>query len=127
MATRNTLQKQRSIQMDDETYALLVGAAEQRNISRAAIIRELIHAEYGGDRAPDVEPTPESRHPSPAKHAAPQRAGAAPRKDAGAKDGGPTATRPEDLLPDTRADTFDVSGGRVRTRRSRPKMGEIEL
>lgn len=101
MATRNTLQKQRSIQMDDETYGLLVGAAEQRNISRAAIIRELIHAEYGGDRAPDVDKLAPQQAAEPAE--------------------------PEIALPDTRADTFDVSGGKVRAKRSRPKLGEIEL
>lgn len=90
---RNQKIKQRSISMDDETFALLTGAVERERMpSLAYAIRKLIWDTYG----------PGQQAPVRASEIA--------------------VTHSASILPDERAGTFAVKGGKVRT--ARPQSDE---
>lgn len=102
--------RQRSLQMDDETFDVMTQNAARRKLSRSAYIRTLVMS--------DAE---HNRQPAPAKPTDPPRSGAATREDAGAPAGEP---KQGIVLPDPGADEFVVSGNSVRTKRDKPKLGE---
>lgn len=91
---RNQKIKQRSISMDDETFALLTGAVERERMpSLAYAIRKLIWDAYGP-----------GQQPAPVNPRAVDRTG---KKIA--------ATKAAAILPDENAGTFTVNGNKVRT------------
>jgi hypothetical protein len=102
------LKKQRSFQLDDETFALVEAAERRTGLSKSAVIGRLLWAEYGGNQQPAAPAQPEM----------------APARIEEARREAPTLKTP---LPPDSADSFAVKGNRVEHKKDKPKKGETNV
>lgn len=109
------LKKQRSLQMDDETFGLLESAEQRTGLSKSALVSALIWKAYGG--APAGEDEPPTRGGVEFKHEIIETT----------RQQRPDADRLSSILPPEGADNFKVQGGRVKHTRDKPKMGESKV
>lgn len=104
------LKRQRSLQLDDETFALLVNAEQRTGLSKSALIGQLIWGAYG--EQPRQTQTQEH---SPEAIAAARDRGVG-RADEPRPDDLGVGRQPKTPLPDERATSFAVEGNKVRTK-----------